>query len=99
MCIRDSAGTDRAGLRRHQEDDPACRGHRGLPGPWRRLQAVSYTHLDVYKRQGIEGLRDRRIYALPGVEFGGAFSGFSDIKPVKSKKKVIGRSELLGGRK
>ena len=50
-------------------------------------------------QEGIEGLRDRRIYALPGVEFGGAFSGFSDIKPVKSKKKVIGRSELLGGRK
>ena len=48
---------------------------------------------------GIEGLRDRRTYALSGVDLGDAFSGFSDIKPVKTEKKVIGRSELLGGRK
>ena len=48
-------------------------------------------------REGIDGLRGKRIYDLGEAKLGDAFAGFSDPEPVKSKRNVIGRSDLLGG--
>lgn len=50
-------------------------------------------------REGIDGLRDKRTYALGDAPLGDAFTGFSDPVPVEPKRSVIGRSELLGRRK
>ncbi|MGY0611135.1 type II toxin-antitoxin system HipA family toxin [Luteimonas sp. A501] len=47
-------------------------------------------------QEGIAGLRDKRIYAMAGAELGEAFTSFSDPKPIKNERQVIGRSELLG---
>lgn len=47
-------------------------------------------------QEGLEGLRDKRIYALGGMAWGEAYSGFSDPEPVKAERKIIGRSDLLG---
>lgn len=49
--------------------------------------------------QGIDGLRDKRVYALGETALGEAFTSFSDPKPIKSERSVIGRSEQLGGPK
>lgn len=49
-------------------------------------------------REGMAGLRDKRIYAMGDAELGEAFTGFSDPKSVKNDRQVIGRSELLGKR-
>ena len=59
MCIRDSSGTD--GQR--MAGEPPSRKESGLYSRDRieqahRLQAVSYTHLDVYKRQHLESLTE-----------------------------------------
>ena len=50
-------------------------------------------------QEGLDGLRNKRVYALGAVELGDAFTGFSEPKPVKQDRHVIGRSDLLGGRK
>lgn len=47
-------------------------------------------------QEGITGLRDKRIYAMGDADLGSAFTNFSDPKPVKTERQVIGRSELLG---
>lgn len=49
-------------------------------------------------QEGLAGLRDKRTYAMGDAELGEAFTGFSDLKPVKEKRQVIGRSDLLGRR-
>lgn len=49
--------------------------------------------------EGIDGLRQKRVYDLSNAELGEAFVGFSDPAPVVTKRAVLGRSELLGGRK
>lgn len=47
-------------------------------------------------QDGIAGLRDKRVYAMGDADLGEAFRGFSDPKPAKSNRAVIGRSDLLG---
>jgi serine/threonine-protein kinase HipA len=47
-------------------------------------------------QEGLAGLRDRRSYAMGNAALGNAFTGFSEPKPVKSKRAVVGRSVLLG---
>jgi len=47
-------------------------------------------------QEGLAGLRGKRIYALGEVALGAAFTGFSDPKPVKTERQIIGRSDLLG---
>ena len=47
-------------------------------------------------QEGVAGLRDKRTYALGDVSLGDAFIGFSDLEPVKAKRHVIGRSDLIG---
>ena len=49
--------------------------------------------------EGIGGLRDKRTYSMDEISLGEAFVGFSDPAPVKSERTIIGRSDLLGGRK
>ncbi|AND69517.1 hypothetical protein ATSB10_20630 [Dyella thiooxydans] len=46
-------------------------------------------------QEGLEGLRDKRVYALGSMAWGEAYSGFSEPEPVKTKRQVIGRSDLL----
>lgn len=48
--------------------------------------------------EGISSLRDRRVYSLAAADLGDAFTGFSDPEPAVTKRKVIGRSDLLRGR-
>jgi len=50
-------------------------------------------------RQGIDGLRSKRTYDLGAATLGEAFVGFSDPLPATPERKVIGRSDLLGGRR
>lgn len=47
-------------------------------------------------QQGIDGLRDKRSYALGETLLGDAFTGFSEPKPTVTERHVIGRSDLLG---
>ena len=47
-------------------------------------------------QEGLAGLRDKRIYAMGPAELGEAFSGFSNPKPVRQQRQLIGRSDLLG---
>lgn len=47
-------------------------------------------------QEGLSGLRDKRIYAMGHAELGEAFTGFSNPKPVKQERQIIGRSDLLG---
>lgn len=47
-------------------------------------------------QEGLAGLRDKRIYAMGPAELGEAFTGFSNPKPVRQERQVIGRSDLLG---
>lgn len=47
-------------------------------------------------KEGITGLRDKRVYALGDAELGEAFTNLPDPRPLKTKRQVIGRSELLG---
>lgn len=49
-------------------------------------------------QEGLASLRSKRVYALPSANLGDAFTGFSDPRPVKTTRKVIGRSDLLGKR-
>ena len=73
-------------------------------GPLIREAMVEHPGFsDIGKRmlsawsEGIGSLRDKRVYSLAHVDLGEAFSGFSDPEPVVKKRKVIGRSDLLGG--
>jgi len=50
-------------------------------------------------REGIDGLRDQRIYTLGEATIGDAFAGFSDPPKLENKNPVLGRSELLPRRK
>ena len=50
-------------------------------------------------QEGITGLRDKRVYALGEMKLGEAFTGVPNPNLVESARLVIGRSELLGGRK
>lgn len=58
--------------------------------------------VDIGKRmllawqEGIDGLRNKRLYALADAQLGEAFAGFSAPEPVKPTHAVIGRSDLLG---
>lgn len=47
-------------------------------------------------KDGISGLRDKRVYALPDAALGNAFSGFSEPGAVRPARNVFGRSDLLG---
>ena len=47
-------------------------------------------------REGIDGLHDKRVYALGKAALGAAFTGFSDPQPIKPERSVIGRSDLIG---
>ena len=49
-------------------------------------------------QEGLAGLRGRRTYSMGDVDLGSAFTGFSEPKPVRSGREVVGRSELLGKR-
>lgn len=71
-----------------------------------RIREAMHQHSgfeDIGKRmllawqEGLAGLRDRRLYALGSADLGEAFRDFSDPEPAASGRKVIGRSDLLGG--
>jgi serine/threonine-protein kinase HipA len=49
-------------------------------------------------QEGLASLRGKRVYAMGDVALGDAFTGFSDPKPATKKRKVVGRSDLLGRR-
>jgi serine/threonine-protein kinase HipA len=61
--------------------------------------------VDIGKRmllaweEGINGLRDKRVYALGAAALGSAFEGFSDPPKLANEKAIIGRSDLLGGKR
>jgi serine/threonine-protein kinase HipA len=48
--------------------------------------------------EGVGTLRDSRMYALSAWKPGAAFKGISDAPRLKSARRVVGRSELLGRR-
>jgi serine/threonine-protein kinase HipA len=50
-------------------------------------------------QEGIAGLRDKRVYAIGNTDLGEAFTDFSDPQPVKAKRIVVGRSDLIGRKK
>jgi serine/threonine-protein kinase HipA len=47
---------------------------------------------------GVRVLRDRHMYALSPWKSSTAFEGISDATKLESPRKIIGRSELMGGR-
>lgn len=49
-------------------------------------------------QEGLGGLRDKRTYAMGNPDLGAAFAGFSDPKPARKTRQVVGRSDLLGKR-
>lgn len=67
-----------------------------LPGADAKRVADRHGHVLLAWQEGLAGLRDKRIYALGGMAWGEAFSGFSEPGPVKAERQVIGRSDLLG---
>lgn len=48
--------------------------------------------------EGVQGLRDKRVYALPQRELGEPFEGFSAPAKLESDSEKVGRSPLLGRR-
>lgn len=50
-------------------------------------------------QEGVQGLRDKHVYALGDRALGEAFTGFSEPPKLKGEKTAVGRSELLGKRK
>ena len=46
----------------------AVRPDQALDAIWARVSAVSYTHLDVYKRQILESILLDTMFELPGME-------------------------------
>lgn len=49
-------------------------------------------------QEGVNGLRDRRVYSIGDSSAGKVFDGISDAPRLKSPRTVVGRSPLLGGR-
>jgi len=62
------------------------------------------TFVDIGKRmllawaEGVQGLRDQRVYAVGEWQVGEAFEGFSEPPKLKMATTQIGRSPLLAGR-
>ena len=48
--------------------------------------------------EGVNGLRDRRVYSVGDWPAGKVFDGISDVPQLNSPRSVVGRSPLLGGR-
>ena len=71
----------------------------------RQAMAAHAGFNDVGKRmlmawaEGIQGLRDPRVYAVGAWQAGEAFDGFSAPAKLKSNTSQVGRSPLLGRRK
>jgi len=49
-------------------------------------------------QEGVNGLRDRRVYSVGNWPAGKVFDGISDAARLESPRSVVGRSPLLGGR-
>jgi serine/threonine-protein kinase HipA len=49
-------------------------------------------------QEGVNGLRDRRVYSVGDWPAAKVFDGISDVPQLESPRSVIGRSPLLGGR-
>jgi serine/threonine-protein kinase HipA len=49
-------------------------------------------------QEGVNGLRDRRVYSVGDWPAGKVFEGISDVPRLESLRKVVDRSPLLGGR-
>jgi serine/threonine-protein kinase HipA len=49
-------------------------------------------------QEGVNGLRDRRVYSVGDWAAGKVFEGISDVPRLESLRKVVDRSPLLGGR-
>ncbi len=49
-------------------------------------------------QEGVNGLRDRRVYSVGDWPAGKVFDGISDVPWLESPRSVVGRSPLLGGR-
>lgn len=49
-------------------------------------------------QEGVNGLRDRRVYAVEEWPANKVFEGISDVPRLKTPRSVIGRSPLLGSR-
>jgi serine/threonine-protein kinase HipA len=49
-------------------------------------------------QEGVNGLRDRRVYSVGDWTAGKVFEGISDMPRLDSPRSVVGRSPLLGGR-
>jgi serine/threonine-protein kinase HipA len=49
-------------------------------------------------QEGVNGLRDRRVYSVGDWPGGKVFDGISDVPRLESPRAVVGRSPLLGGR-
>ena len=70
----------------------------------RQAMIIHPDFVDIGKRmlmawsEGLDGLRDKRIYDVGGWQAGAAFEGFSAPPKVRDKKAKVGRSPLLGGR-
>ena len=54
-------------LKRAKADGVDCGGRALMPGLIDSHVPVSYTHLDVYKRQGLDHARDQRRHLRHGV--------------------------------
>jgi serine/threonine-protein kinase HipA len=48
--------------------------------------------------EGVNGLRDRRVYSVGDRPADNVFDGISDVPRLDSPRSVVGRSPLLGGR-
>ena len=77
MCIRDSS--DRNVALRQELDLYIClrpvRYYQGTPSPVKHPEPVSYTHLDVYKRQSSHYAENAAYFAAPPVAFSDYGSG------------------------
>lgn len=49
-------------------------------------------------KEGLAGLRHKRVYAMGEAPLGDAFAGFSEPASVSRERTVLGRSELIGKR-
>jgi serine/threonine-protein kinase HipA len=70
----------------------------------RQAMAQHPGFADVGKRmlmawaEGVQGLRDQRVYAVGDWQAGEAFEGFSEPPKIKAETSQLGRSPLLAGR-
>ena len=49
-------------------------------------------------KDGVEGLRSQKVYALGELPAPATFEGISEPEKLPKTRKIIGRSPLLGGR-